>query len=103
MNQILQGQPMTVFGDGDPDAGLHATSMTSPRSSPRRVDVPAARNQVFNIGADQAYSVNDLAHAVARAMGTRPALRAPRGRATRCRHAYSRTTRSGRSSGRHPR
>ena len=36
------------------------------------IDVPAAYNQVFNIGADQPYSINELAEAVSRAMGVAP-------------------------------
>src|SRR5581483_2077175 len=36
------------------------------------IEVPAAYNQIFNIGADQPYSVNELAEAVARAMGVAP-------------------------------
>ena len=31
MNQLLQGEPMTIFGDGDADARLHAISTTSRR------------------------------------------------------------------------
>jgi UDP-glucose 4-epimerase len=38
------------------------------------IDVPAARNQVFNIGADQPYSVKELARAVAQAMGVEAQL-----------------------------
>jgi len=79
MNQILQGQPMTVFGDGTQTRAFSYIGDLAPMIA-EAVDVPAARNQVFNIGADQAYSVNDLAHAVARSMGTPPQLRhlAPR-------------------------
>jgi UDP-glucose 4-epimerase len=33
------------------------------------VGYPAARNQVFNVGADVPYTVNDLAEVVAEAMG----------------------------------
>jgi UDP-glucose 4-epimerase len=36
------------------------------------IGVPDAYNQVFNIGADQPYTVNELAEAVARAMGAEP-------------------------------
>ena len=36
------------------------------------VKTPAAYNQVFNVGADQPYSVNELAGCVAQAMGVEP-------------------------------
>jgi UDP-glucose 4-epimerase len=79
MNQILQQQPMTVFGDGTQTRAFSYIGDLAPVIADA-VDVPAARNQVFNIGADQAYSVNDLAAAVARAMGVAPSIRhlAPR-------------------------
>jgi UDP-glucose 4-epimerase len=35
----------------------------------RSVNCPAARNQVFNVGADVPYTVNELAEVVAEAMG----------------------------------
>jgi UDP-glucose 4-epimerase len=73
MNQILQGQPMTVFGDGTQTRAFSYIGDIAPMIA-EAVELPAARNQVFNIGADQAYSVNDLANAVARAMGTSPQL-----------------------------
>lgn len=79
MNQILQQQPMTVFGDGTQTRAFSYIGDLAPVIADA-VEVPAARNQVFNIGADQAYAVNDLAAAVARAMGVAPAIRhlAPR-------------------------
>jgi len=36
---------------------------------------PACYNQVFNVGADKAYSVAELAHVVAGAMGAKPAIK----------------------------
>ena len=38
------------------------------------IDVPAARNQTFNVGADTPFSVSDLAQAVAKAMGVAPQI-----------------------------
>lgn len=68
MNQIMQGNPLTIFGDGSQQrafsyvgdiAGAIAKSPT----------VPAARNRIFNIGADVPYSVNELAELCCKAMG----------------------------------
>jgi UDP-glucose 4-epimerase len=71
MNQILQGKPMTVFGDGSQTRAFSYIGEVAPIIA-ESVDVPGARNQVFNIGADQPYSVNQLATAVAGAMGVSP-------------------------------
>jgi UDP-glucose 4-epimerase len=71
MNQILQNKPMTIFGDGTQMRAFSYIGDIAPIIA-ESVDVPAAYNQVFNIGADQPYSVNDLAICVARAMGVEP-------------------------------
>jgi UDP-glucose 4-epimerase len=70
MNQILQGKPMTVFGDGLQTRAFSYIREVAPIIA-ESIDVPAARNQVFNIGADQPYSVKELAVSVARAMGVK--------------------------------
>jgi UDP-glucose 4-epimerase len=70
MNQILRGEPLTTFGDGtqirafthiDDIAPIIATS----------VDVFAAKNQVFNLGADEPYTINELARIVMEEMGSK--------------------------------
>jgi UDP-glucose 4-epimerase len=68
MNQLLQGQPMTIFGDGRQTRAFSYIGDVAPLMA-SAIDVPAAYNDVFNIGADQATSVNDLATLVAAAMG----------------------------------
>lgn len=65
MNQIMQGKQLTVFGDG---SQTRAFSYVKPvaqviASSP---NVKAALGQVFNVGADQPYSVRELAEEVCR-------------------------------------
>jgi UDP-glucose 4-epimerase len=77
MNQILQGKPMTVFGDGAQNRAFSYIGDVAPIMA-EAIDTPAAYNQVFNIGADQPYTVNELAEAVAHAMGVEPnILRTP--------------------------
>lgn len=71
MNQILQGKPMTVFGDGSQTRAFSYIGDIAPIMA-EAIEVPAAHNQVFNVGADQPYSVNELAEEVARAMGSEP-------------------------------
>lgn len=68
MNQILQGKPMTVFGDGTQSRAFSYIGDMTPIMA-EAIETPAAYNQVFNIGADQPYSVNELAAAIAQAMG----------------------------------
>jgi len=71
MNQILQDLPMTVFGDGRQTRAFSYIDDVAPIIA-ESVDVPEARNQVFNVGADQPSAVTDLATAVARVMGVTP-------------------------------
>jgi UDP-glucose 4-epimerase len=68
MNQILRGKPMTIFGDGNQLRAFTHISDVAPVIA-SSVDIPATRNQIFNVGADTAYPVNDLAAIVAGAMG----------------------------------
>lgn len=71
MNQLMQGQPMSIFGDGEQRRAFSHISDVAPAIA-RCIHVPGARNQAFNIGADSHHSVNDLARAVAEAMGLEP-------------------------------
>jgi UDP-glucose 4-epimerase len=67
MNQILQGVPMTVFGDGTQQrAFTYVGDIVGPIA--RAAWTSAAYGRVFNVGADVACSVNDLAAYVADAM-----------------------------------
>jgi UDP-glucose 4-epimerase len=68
MNQILRGEPMSIFGDGTQVRAFTHINDVAPVIA-RSVDVPAARNQIFNVGADVPYMVNDLALIIAGAMG----------------------------------
>ena len=68
MNNILQGRPLPIFGDGTQSRAFSYIGDVAPIIA-ASVQVPEAYNQVFNVGADQPYTVNDLAHAVCRAMG----------------------------------
>ena len=74
MNQLMQGQPLSVFGDGEQKRAFSYIGDIAPIMA-RCVDVPAAMGQVFNIGADTPYTVKQLASAVMEAMGMRNELR----------------------------
>lgn len=71
MNQILQGEPMTIFGDGTQVRAFTHIDDVAPIIA-SSVGFSAARNQIFNVGADVPYSVNELAEIVGRAMGVEP-------------------------------
>lgn len=71
MNQIMQGKQLTIFGDG---TQTRAFSYIDDVAIPiaKSVTVPEAYNQVFNIGADKPYSVNELAKVVCKEFGVEP-------------------------------
>jgi UDP-glucose 4-epimerase len=68
MNQLLQGKPMTIFGDGTQQRAFTHISDVAPIIA-SCVEHAAARNQIFNVGADIPHSVNHLASVVAEAIG----------------------------------
>lgn len=68
INQALRGEPFTIFGDGEQTRAFSHVSDVAPIIA-RSVEVSGAYNQVFNVGADVPCSVNEVARAVAQAMG----------------------------------
>jgi UDP-glucose 4-epimerase len=73
MNQILQGQPMTIFGDGTQTRAFSYIDDVAPMMA-EAIDTPACWNETFNVGADQPYTLLQLAAAVAAAMGVAPTV-----------------------------
>ncbi len=73
MNQIMQGLPMTIFGDGTQKRAFTHIDDVAPVIA-RSMNVSKAYNQVFNIGADQPYTVNFLAEEVAKAFNVQPRI-----------------------------
>ncbi len=71
MNQIMQGLPMTIFGDGEQTRAFSYIADVAPLIA-QSIQIPEAYNQIFNVGADQPYTVNELARVVAKAMGVEP-------------------------------
>ncbi|MFZ0760689.1 MAG: NAD-dependent epimerase/dehydratase family protein [Candidatus Sulfotelmatobacter sp.] len=70
MNQLLRGEPMTIFGDGMQQRAFTHIDDVAPFIA-ASAELPSARNQLFNIGADVPHTVNELARLVADAMGSR--------------------------------
>jgi len=67
MNQILEGKPMTIFGSGTQTRAFSYIDDVAPIIA-RSIRYREAFNQVFNIGADQPYTINEVARSVAKAM-----------------------------------
>jgi len=68
MNQLLRDEPMTVFGDGTQQRAFTHIDDVAPIIA-ESIEHPAARNQIFNVGADVPHTVNKLAEIVSSAMG----------------------------------
>jgi UDP-glucose 4-epimerase len=68
MNQLLQGQPMTVFGDGLQTRAFSHVDDVAPLIACAPL-VLQTSNKVFNVGADTPYTVLQLAKEVAAAFG----------------------------------
>lgn len=74
MNQLMRGEPMSIFGDGTQTRAFSYIGDVAPLIADA-IDVPAALNQTFNVGADESTTVNDLAALVAKAMGKEPRIK----------------------------
>jgi UDP-glucose 4-epimerase len=87
MNQIMQGKQLTIFGDG---TQTRAFSYIDDVAIPiaKCVDIPGSYNQVFNIGADKPYTVNELAEVVSEEFGVKPDIKYLSAR-NEVLHAYS--------------
>jgi len=74
INQLMQGKSLTVFGDGNQTRAFSYIKDVAPYIA-NSISIPAAYNQIFNIGADKDYTVNELAHTVMDVMGLKQELR----------------------------
>lgn len=73
MNRIMRNEPLPIFGTGEQTRAFSYIGDVAPGIA-RSPFVPESENQVFNVGADQPVSVNELARTVAEAFGTEPLL-----------------------------
>ena len=69
MNQIMQGKPLTIFGDGTQTRAFSYVRDIAPVIAQAH-DNAKAYGQILNIGADEAFSLNYLAENVCQAMET---------------------------------
>ncbi len=68
MRQLLEGKPLTIFGDGEQTRAFTYVGDVAPYIA-ESVLKEEALNQVFNIGSDDYCSVNELAEKVMNVMG----------------------------------
>lgn len=87
MNQIMRGEPMTIFGDGRQTRAFTYAGDVAPVIAEAAFR-HAAHGEVFNVGADTPYEVRELAERVAAAMGAKPDIRYLEAR-NEVVHAYS--------------
>jgi UDP-glucose 4-epimerase len=73
MNNVLQGKSMPVFGDGRQTRAFSHIVDVAPVIA-RAPLVDASRNEIYNIGADQPYTILELAEEIAAALGVEPVL-----------------------------
>jgi UDP-glucose 4-epimerase len=71
MNNVMQGQPMPVFGDGLQTRAFSHIADVAPVIA-RSPLVDAARNEVFNVGADTPYTILELAETIAASFDVAP-------------------------------
>ena len=74
MNQLMQNKPLTVFGDGSQTRAFSYIKDVAPHIA-SSINIPAAYNEEFNIGADKDYSVKELANTIMDVMGLKGEIR----------------------------
>jgi len=67
MRQLMEGQEMTVFGDGEQTRAFTYIDDVAPVIADS-INHPDAHNQVFNVGSSDPRSVNDVARVIADAL-----------------------------------
>jgi UDP-glucose 4-epimerase len=87
MNQLLQDKPLTVFGDGTQTRAFSYIGDVAPYIA-NSVNVKGAYCETFNIGADQEYSINELATTIMNILGKKSSLNYLEAR-NEVLHAYS--------------
>jgi len=68
MNQLMQENPLTIFGDGNQTRAFSYIGDVAPHIA-NSININEAYNQIINIGADKEFTVNELAEMVINSMG----------------------------------
>jgi UDP-glucose 4-epimerase len=67
MNRLMQGEKLSVFGDGNQTRAFSYIDDVAPYIA-RSAGMKDAYNEVFNIGGEKKYTINELASATMKAM-----------------------------------
>ena len=67
IDQVMQGTPLTIFGDGEQTRAFSYIKEVAPIIA-RSVFENAAYNQIFNLGSDTIFTVKEIARRVCQAM-----------------------------------
>lgn len=87
MNQIMLDLPLTIFGDGEQTRAFsYIDDVAIPIA--KSITIPEAYNQVFNIGADKPYTINELVKVVGKCFNVKPTVKYLTAR-NEVTHAYS--------------
>ena len=74
VRQGLEGQPITVYGDGKQSRCFtHVRDVAA--ALPKLLDLPAARGQIYNLGSDEEVSILELAERVRKLTGERSEIK----------------------------
>lgn len=74
MNCLMQGLPLPVFGNGEQQRAFSYIGDVAPHLAAAPF-VAGSANQVFNVGANRPYSINELASVVSRAFAVEPNIK----------------------------
>lgn len=89
MNQIMNGQPLTVFGDGNQSRAFSYIDDVAPHIA-KSVLMPDIYNHIFYIGGGKHYTINDLIKVIAKEFGVEPEIKYLQER-HEAKHAYALT------------
>jgi UDP-glucose 4-epimerase len=101
INQVMQGEPLSVFGDGEQTRAFSYVGDIVPLIADSAATA-GARQEVFNVGADRPYTINELADAVRAAMGAPGHPVVHHESRNEVRHAYSDHAKAARVFGERP-
>jgi UDP-glucose 4-epimerase len=73
MNQVMQNQKLTIFGDGMQTRAFSHIDDVAPLIA-QCVNIESSNNEVFNVGAETPYTVNELAHLIFKIFNTNPGI-----------------------------
>jgi UDP-glucose 4-epimerase len=87
MNSVMEGKPLTIFGDGEQTRAFSYITDVAPLIA-RSIEMPKCYGETFNVGADKPYTVNHLAETVINAMDKKAEVLHVEAR-NEVKHAYS--------------